>query len=157
MGSLSLRCDAHCGDHLCGWKHFMEIDLAVGCTTLRFFKIYSPCLRSGRSALQFASRHRDKGFKFWEKNIFHERKDLRWFTKQNILTLPWAAYRGDFFEILSPWLPGVMHTAEINSAVGCTPQRLTPPWDAHRGDWLSKVCYTPLSQLWDWIYQRNRN
>ena len=31
------------------------------------------------------------------------------------------------------WLRCVMHTAELDSAVGCTPQSLTPWWQAHRG------------------------
>ena len=42
------------------------------------------------------------------------------------------------------WLRGVMHTAELDSAVGSTPRSLTPQWDAHRGfffkfEYLSKI------------------
>ena len=35
------------------------------------------------------------------------------------------------WEIWNNWLRGLMHTAEIDSAVGCTLRRLTPRWDAH--------------------------
>ena len=44
--------------------------------------------------------------------------------------------RASNFFILTPrcagWLPGVMHGAQLKSALGWRPQSLTPPIDAHR-------------------------
>ena len=54
--------------------------------------------------------------------------------------LPTVTLRPTKISILTPqcavWLRGVMHNAELDSTVGCTPQSLTPPWDAHCG-----LCY----------------
>ena len=64
-----------------------------------------------------------------------------------------------FKQIWSPWLPPVwcppwydihrgvwlssgMHTAETDSLVWCTPQRLTPWCDAHHRDWLRGMMHT---------------
>ena len=60
-------------------------------------------------------------------------------TKISILT-PWCA----------SWLRGVMHTAELDSAVGCTPHSLTLQCDVHRGVWLCGVMHTvePDSAVW---------
>ena len=59
------------------------------------------------------------------------------------------AHRGD-------WLSGVMDTAEIDLAVGCTPQSfssskleyLTPLWDAHCRDRLSGGMHTEEIDKW---------
>ena len=40
-----------------------------------------------------------------------------------------------------------MHTAELDSAVWCTPRSLTPLWEAHHGVWLSGVMHTAESDL----------
>ena len=42
--------------------------------------------------------------------------------------------------LYSVWLWGVMHTEEIDSAVRCTPQRLTLRSDAYRGVFWYIVC-----------------
>ena len=35
-----------------------------------------------------------------------------------------------------------MHTAELDSVVGCTPQSFNPQWDAHREVWLRGGMHT---------------
>ena len=58
------------------------------------------------------------------------------------------------------WLPGVQHTAELDSAVGSTSRSLTPWWDAHRrvfekvGTLDSAVCCTLRSSTPRWDAHR---
>ena len=64
--------------------------------------------------------------------------------------------------ILTPrcafWLLGVMHTAELYSAVWCTPRSLTPWCDAHRTvlweiwvTWLRSVMHTAESDYFEYV------
>ena len=70
-----------------------------------------------------------------------------------------------FKQIWSPWLPPVwcppwydihrgvwlssgMHTAETDSLVWCTPQRLTPWCDAHHRDWLRGMMHSAHCGVW---------
>ena len=84
------------------------------------------------------------------------------------------AHRGAFLKYFITWLHGGMYTAELDLAVGCTPQsfsknfdHLTPQWDAHCRVKLlgmmhtvesdSAVGCTPQCFLKIWISRGNRN
>ena len=62
------------------------------------------------------------------------------------------------FSILSSFNSvGRKHTAELDSAVGSTPQNLTPRWDAHREvDWFENVlfCVFILATSFDSIFRK---
>ena len=68
---------------------------------------------------------------FTPKRIYPDSpfKTTQRLAKISILT-PWCAV----------WLPGAMHTTEIDSDVGCTPQSLTPRYEAHRGVFWESWC-----------------